>query len=122
MRSVTTRAGAPGSAAPAVITKTKTITITKTDITPPTREKQKEKKKAEFGDGELPMYNLVLLGDEEYDEKAVASSICEKCKVGPSEAQTAVRAAQETGEGLICVTSKVVTQVFVSCIQPSCPA
>eukprot|EP00871_Galdieria_phlegrea_P001460 jgi/Galph1/2314/GphlegSOOS_G984.1 len=67
------------------------------------RAKPKRKTQQEY----VPLYKVILLGDEEYDEVAVIQSLLKVVpKLEQAEARRIFHEAQSTGESIICVVEK----------------
>lgn len=52
---------------------------------------------------EIPLYKVILLGDEEYVEAHVVTQIQKTVQLGKGEATRIFREAQTTGSSIICV-------------------
>ncbi|GJD05776.1 hypothetical protein Gasu2_02270 [Galdieria sulphuraria] len=67
------------------------------------RAKPKRKTQQEF----VPMYKVILLGDEEYDQVAVVQALLKVIpKMEQAEARRIFHEAQSTGESIICIVEK----------------
>lgn len=67
------------------------------------RAKPKRKTEQEF----VPMYKVILLGDEEYDQVAVVQALLKVIpKMEQAEARRIFHEAQSTGESIICIVEK----------------
>jgi len=52
---------------------------------------------------EIPMYKVILLGDEEYDEAHVVTQLQKTVQLERSHAQRVYHEAQQTGSSVACV-------------------
>ncbi|GJQ14300.1 hypothetical protein GpartN1_g6091.t1 [Galdieria partita] len=67
------------------------------------RAKPKRKTQQEF----VPMFKVILLGDEEYDQVAVVQALLKVIpKMEQAEARRIFHEAQSTGESIICIVEK----------------
>lgn len=67
------------------------------------RAKPKRKTQQEF----VPMYKVILLGDEEYDQVAVVQALLKVIpKMEQAEARRIFHEAQSTGQSIICIVEK----------------
>mmetsp|Transcript_16240 Transcript_16240/g.32930 ORF Transcript_16240/g.32930 Transcript_16240/m.32930 type:complete len:171 (-) Transcript_16240:1444-1956(-) len=55
---------------------------------------------------EVPMYKVILMGDEDYDENHVVTQLIKIVQLDKKEAQRIYIEAQQLGESLVCVVTQ----------------
>lgn len=126
-RQVRAEAIAMSSPAPAPATKTRTRQITKPSVGQPAKPAQQQKAqtaqpKLQQQDAHIPMWKVLLLGDEEYEEDPVVGVIVEILpELGADQARQKFHQAQSTGDSVLTVVNQEHAEAFVSQFHRSLP-
>lgn len=62
---------------------------------------------------EVPMYKVILLGDEEYEEGHVVTQLQKVCQINKNEAARIFAEAQATGSSVVCVVPEEHAEFYV---------